>query len=254
VVAIEKDSSQLQIFPDYTDTIWNTMQSILLIEDQIEYQILVKHLLASHCRVTVAESGARATVIARTNIFDLVLLDVVLPDVDGFHLFNQLRAIENLNSVGIVFLTAKELVTDRVTGFALGAEDYIVKPFEPLEFCARIEAKLHAHLLRKSQGELVTKGRLQFDRDKMRALVIADGNEQDLHLTLQEFRLLIHFASHEGHVLSRDQLLTAVWGHNTHVGDRTVDRHISSLRRKLEGQPEFIESVHGLGYRFKAAS
>jgi two-component system phosphate regulon response regulator PhoB len=228
------------------------MQRILLIEDQQDFQLMVKALIGQRCDLLIASNAREALRLAREAELDLILLDVSLPDESGFHLIAKLQALPSLKEVPIVFLTAKAEVTDRVTGFSLGADDYIVKPFEPLEFRARIESKLQLRLSRKQGHQILRAGRLELDCAMFRAFgVDASGKKTDLNLTPHEFRLLNHFLTHEGHVLSRDQLMTTVWGGNIHVLERTIDRHISALRRKLDSQFEEIEAVHGYGYRFR---
>ena len=227
------------------------MQKILLVEDELETQFLVKALLHQKYELIIAGTAREARDLARNLELDLVLLDVGLPDGNGFEVFTELRALSNLEGVPIVFLTGKSGVTDRVAGFALGADDYVVKPFEPLEFRARVEAKMMARRSRKTASDRIRKGRLELDREMFRAFTVDEhGKSTDLNLTPYEFRLLIHFVTHEGHLLSRTDLMSAVWGDQVHVLKRTIDRHISTLRRKLDSPQETLEAVHGLGYRF----
>jgi DNA-binding response OmpR family regulator len=227
------------------------MQKILLIEDQPDIQIIVKTLLGQHYQLIAVATAEDACKAIGLHSMDLVLLDVSLPDDDGFQLFTRLKRAPELREVPIIFLTGKKGINDRVAGFSLGADDYIVKPFEPLEFRARIEAKMNARLLRTQGGERICKGRLELNPAMLKAFTTLDtGSLRDLGLTPHEFHLLIHFMTHEGHVLSRDQLMTVVWGDGVHVLERTIDRHVSSLRRKLDPKHEMIEAVHGVGYKF----
>ena len=230
------------------------MQNILLIEDQIEFHGLVRALLGHRFHVTAAANAAEALRRAESGKIDLVLLDVSLPDQDGFQLFAQLRALPGMNRVPIIFLTGRAQINDRVAAFALGAEDYIVKPFEPLEFRARVEAKLLAQASRETEARTIRKGGLLLEQERYRASVVdAKGDARDLGLTPHEYRLLQYFVQHEGHILARDQLMTAIWGTDVHVLERTIDRHVSALRRKLGDQNGGVESVHGVGYRFTVA-
>jgi DNA-binding response OmpR family regulator len=230
------------------------VQKVLLVEDQLEFQLVVKSILGETHEILIAPTGAAALRIAEEKSPDLVLLDISLPDINGLHLFSKLRGIAATKDVPIVFLTGKNEIADRVAGFSLGADDYIVKPFEPLEFQARIESKLRSRRTHKQSKELIRKGRLLIDSSMMKAFSTdPSGKPTDLGLTPHEFRLLVHFLKHEGHVLSRDQLMSAIWGENIHVLERTIDRHVSTLRRKLDAQHGQIESVHGVGYRFTIA-
>jgi DNA-binding response OmpR family regulator len=227
------------------------MRSILLIEDEPDIQLMVQDLLGQRHKLVMASTAADAFKAIEANSIDLVLLDVGLPDGDGFQVFSRLRAAPRLLEVPIIFLTGNCAVNDRVAAFSLGADDYIVKPFEPLEFRARIEAKMAVRILKLQKRDIVRKGRLELDRAMFKAFVHEEsGTLRDLELTPHEFRLLIHFITHEDHVLSRDQLMTAVWGDEIHVLERTIDRHVSTLRRKLDEKFEQLESVHGIGYRF----
>jgi DNA-binding response OmpR family regulator len=228
------------------------MLRILLIEDQTEFQFIVKAIFdCSRYFFFVATNASEALKILERNEVDLILLDIGLPDTDGFNLFSQLRTLPYSNEVPIIFLTGKKEVSDRVTGFSLGADDYIVKPFEPLEFRARIESKLQNRISRIQSRNILKKGRIELNQAMFKAFVLdSSGEKRDLELTPYEFRLLVHFMSYEGHVMTRDQLITAVWGDHVHVLERTIDRHISSLRRKLDPNFEKINSVRGIGYQF----
>ncbi len=226
------------------------MQKILLIEDQLDAQLIVKALLGHRYQLILASTLGEALQSVEGQEFDLVLLDVQLPDGNGFEFFSQLRGLPQMKDVPIVFLTSKSEVNDKVAAFSLGAEDYIVKPFEPLEFRARVEARLAARLSRMQAREVLRKGRLELDRAMFKAFARDGAKPRDLELTPHEFRLLTYFLQHEGIALTREQLMTAVWGGDIHVLERTIDRHISSLRRKLDAKFEKLEPVHGLGYRF----
>lgn len=225
------------------------MARILLIDDQAEFHFLVRQAVFPH-DVVYAQTTDRALTSIEAGAPDLILLDVGLPDSDGFHLFPRLRAIPALSQVPILFLSGKGTLPDRLTGFALGADDYIVKPFEPLEFKARIEARLASSA--KSGRDLprtIHSGNLKLDFGRMRASYL----DRDLELSPCEFRLLSHFVTHEGYVASRDQLMTAAWSGDVDILDRTVDRHVSMLRKKLSATGCSIKSVRGMGYAFEKA-
>ena len=231
------------------------MQKILLIEDELDMQLMVKLLLSDRYQLIIVPTAGMVAKALEHNSVDLVLLDVSLPDGDGFRIFSELRSSPKLKDVPIVFLTGKSGVNDRVAAFSLGAEDYIVKPFEPLEFRARVESKMSARLNRKQVRDVLVLGRLELDRAMFKAFALDEpGLPRNLGLTSHEFRLLAFFVEHEGHVLSRDRLMNAIWGADVHVLERTIDRHVSALRRKLGGRFEKIESVQGIGYRFCALS
>lgn len=229
------------------------VHSILLIDDSPEVYPLVKNALGVNYKVTLAGTIAQGREVLSQALtqtpFDLILLDVSLPDGDGFGFCGELRGSETFKEIPVIFLTGKAQVSDKVTGFNLGADDYIVKPFDSLELKARIDGKLQ----RRSQvgaNDFMQKGALKLQLSTARAAYFREGQEIDLKLTPTEFKLLYCFMRNEGKILTRDQLLNVVRADKVHVLDRTIDKHISSLRKKLAPYVKYIESVHGIGYRF----
>lgn len=224
------------------------MEKILLVEDCLEVQVLVRGVLGKQYSLTTVGTVAGALNAIENSKFDLIIADIGLPDGDGFHLCNRLKDNDQTSDIPLIFLTTKGSLADKMTGFALGADDYIVKPFEPLELRARIVSKL-----KKSTGinkEIVLKGNLKVNIPFQKVFVIEDEAETDLDLSPNEFRLIYYFLNHEGHVLSRGQLLQKVWGDNANVTERTVDSHVYTLRKKLKAHASYLESVFGEGYRF----
>jgi len=177
----------------------------------------------------------------------LILLDLMLPGVDGLEVCKLLKADPATSGIRIVMLTARGGEADVVTGLELGADDYIPKPFSPRILMARVKA-----VLRRAQGpaaaaSVLSIGKLRIDLDRHE--VKAGGKRCDL--TASEFKLLHYMAQQPGRVFTRDQLIDAARGADVVVGDRTVDVHIASLRRKLSAYGDFIETVRGIGYRFR---
>jgi two-component system alkaline phosphatase synthesis response regulator PhoP len=192
-----------------------------------------------------APSGLSA---ARGGRFDLILLDVMLPGGSGFDVCRTLR--QQGVQTPILMLTARGQVVDRVVGLKLGADDYLIKPFEMAELLARIEA-----LLRRGAKQTATMGDTfrfgDITLDVRRAEVTKAG--QPVELSAREFKLLCYFAEHRGAALTRDELLNEVWGYNAMPSTRTVDVHVAWLRQKLEDNPrhpQYILTVHGIGYKF----
>ena len=178
---------------------------------------------------------------------DLIILDVMLPDGDGFELCRRIRADPSLTSIPILFLTARSEEADRVMGLEIGGDDYVTKPFSPRELLARVKA----HLRRQSSSKSKVVGPIRVDVDSRRAYL----RDQQLSLTATEFRLLELFLSSPGRVFSREQLLNAIWGEGYHVSPRNVDVHIRRLRERIEDtpdDPQWIQTVRGFGYRFEA--
>jgi two-component system alkaline phosphatase synthesis response regulator PhoP len=222
---------------------------ILLVEDEPSLVLtLTDRLVSEGYRVDTAGDGEEALAKAMEGVFDLIVLDVMLPRKNGFDVCRDLRQ-KGLDTP-ILMLTARAQVVDRVVGLKLGADDYLTKPFEMIELLARVEA-----LLRRGRSpaavpaESYAFGDVQVDF--RRAEVRRNG--QLLSLSALELRLLRHFIENRGLVLSRDELLDRVWGYDATAVTRTVDVHVASLRQKIEpnpSRPQHVVTVHRLGYKF----
>jgi two-component system alkaline phosphatase synthesis response regulator PhoP len=222
---------------------------LLLVEDEPGLQLaLTDRLAAEGYRVETAAVGHSAVRRATGEPFDVILLDVMLPGRDGFDVAKTIR--QQGVQTPILMLTARSQVVDRVVGLKLGADDYLTKPFEMAELLARIEALLR----RAPTTSGVSLERFQFGEvlvDVRKAEVTRDGALMDL--SAKEFHLLRYFVEHRGATLSREELLTEVWGYHATPSTRTVDVHVAWLRQKLEPNPrlpQYILTVHGLGYKF----
>jgi len=178
----------------------------------------------------------------------LLLLDIMIPGVDGIELCRHIRANKMLSGTRIIFLTAKTGEADRIKGFELGGDDYITKPFSPRELVARVKAVLRrSHQL--EQPEILSLGQIEIDASSM----ILKVNGQTVPTTAREFRLLHYLACHRARVFTRDQLLDAVWSAGCFVTPRSVDVYMRRLREKIEPDPEnpsYLKTVRGIGYRF----
>jgi DNA-binding response OmpR family regulator len=232
------------------------MSRILLIEDSLETQLLIIRVVGDSAIVTCVANGREGLTQAEASTFDLILLDVNLPDLNGFQLCAQLRGNDRTKQIPIIFITGNESTADKITGFSLGADDYIVKPFNPLELRARLQSKLKkCEEQQGTQKQWLQRGNIRLNVALQRGVVAGAQHEIDLALTPNEFKLLYYFFRHENHVLSRDQLLSELWSERgIHVTDRTIDKNISLLRKKLGPATHQIETVHGLGYRFCVAA
>ena len=228
---------------------------ILVVDDHREIRDLLAKYLAKHgFRVTVAEDGVAMKRVLKTSAIDLVVLDIMMPGEDGLSLCRHLR---ESGALPVILLTAMAEETDRVVGLEIGADDYLVKPFNPRELVARIKAVLRrAHSLppRSAPRAAAT---LRFDRWTLdvgrRELIGADGVA--IPLGTAEFQLLSAFLDHPRMVLSRDQLLDLTRGRAANVFDRSIDNQVSRLRRKIEADPKkpmLIKTVWGGGYSFAA--
>jgi two-component system alkaline phosphatase synthesis response regulator PhoP len=221
---------------------------LLLVEDEPGLVMtLTDRLLAEGYEVDSVGEASAALERASAGGFDAILLDVMLPGGNGFDVCRTLR--QRGVHTPILMLTARGQVVDRVVGLKLGADDYLVKPFEMAELLARIEA-----LLRRAPAAAASANGRRFGDvtiDFRRAEVTKAGQRVDL--SAREFKLLRYFVEHPGAALSRDELLNGVWGYNSMPSTRTVDVHVAWLRQKLETNPrhpEHLLTVHGLGYKF----
>jgi DNA-binding response OmpR family regulator len=219
------------------------MSRILIAEDEPRLSsFLEKGLRAAGYSTTVCDDGVRCAVMARDDEFDLLILDVGLPGQDGFAVLRAIRA--RGEKMPVLILTARDEVVDTVTGLDSGADDYVTKPFVFEELLARVRARLRTPELGESALELHGGG-VRLDVRTRRAEV--DGAE--VELTAKEFTLLETFLRHPGQVLSREQLLSHVWGYDFDPGSNVVDVYVGYLRRKLGS--ERFETVRGMGYRLK---
>jgi phosphate regulon transcriptional regulator PhoB len=222
-------------------------RKILIVEDDRDIvEMITYNLRADGYEVLSAFTGKDGITVARRERPDLIILDVMLPVMDGFEVCRVLKSTEATACVPIIILSAKSQETDKIVGLELGADDYVTKPFSPRELIARIKAVLRRNQERQPRGE-ITRGQIVIDGTKHKVLV----RKQEIELTATEFRLLECLAQRPGVVLSRSQLLEAFGGDESMVYDRTVDAHIKSLRRKLGKAKDYIETVRGVGYRFR---
>lgn len=222
---------------------------ILVVDDEPDIlSVLVYHLSREGYRVTTAINGPGALTTAESDRPDLIILDLMLPGMDGYEVLQRLRRNSRTESIPLILLTARREEEERVKGFEVGADDYITKPFSARELTLRVEA-----LLRRSRAEpfsqtrRIAAGSVELDRDAHRAF--SGGDE--LQLTPLEYRLLEVLLERRGRVQSRRQLLQAVWDTNAPIETRTVDMHVARLRTKLGEAAPLIETVRGLGYRFR---
>ncbi len=222
------------------------MRDILVVEDSPEHQKLVARVLGSF-HLSFVESAEEAWVKLSARDYDLILLDISLPNKDGYTLLAEIQSLRHLQETPIICLTGKSGITDKITAFTLGADDYVVKPFDPLELKARVEGKISKRHRIKTSSLFIEFNALRIDLTTQR--VFQGENREPLELTPIEFRLLSKLTSWPERVFTRDQLLIAGWGENASVLDRAVDVHICGLRKKLGSIGSCIEAISGTGYR-----
>ncbi len=222
------------------------MKKILVVDDEPGVRKLVSSYLKKEgFEILEAGDGAAALSLARRQRPDLVVLDLMLPEIDGLEVCRILR---NESDAFVIMLTAKAEETDMLVGLGLGADDYLVKPFSPRELVARVKAVLRRGSRGKVSYSFLEAGPLRLDQTRHEAFV----KGRRLDLTAREFEILAHLLKRPGMVFTREQLLEQVWGYNFYGDPRVVDVHVAKLRKKLEkdpARPGYIKTVRGIGYK-----
>ena len=226
------------------------VEKILVVEDDKNISQLIRYNLEKagfECRSVI--TGEEAFTILDTEAVSLVILDVMLPKMSGFEVCRELKHEKKYTYIPVTLLTAKGEEVDRIVGLELGADDYIVKPFSPRELVLRVKAILKRGKSKKEETkrDIIEADFLKIDIPRHKITV----HNKDIQLTAMEFNLLVLLLERRGRVQSREQLLTTVWQIESDVTTRTVDTHIKRLRQKLGKMGDAIETVRGLGYRFK---
>lgn len=229
---------------------------ILIVEDEPEIANLIQLALEKEgfsCRI--CGDGLSALQVFREQQPDLIILDLMLPGLDGLEVCARIRQKPGLKDPYILMLTAKGEEIDRVIGLSTGADDYMVKPFSPRELLARVRALLRRSLRQRGQEQVYRTEHFIIDVDQHTASRQMGGDElEHLDLTTLEFNLLSTFVSHPGRVWNRTQLIDKLWGDNFFGDERVVDTHVARLRKKIEpdpANPAFIKTVIGVGYKFE---
>lgn len=223
-------------------------EKILIVEDDKNISKLIKYNLEKegfHCETCF--NGEEAVTILDKDLYELMILDIMLPGIDGLEVCRRVKKKKELANVQIILLTAKGEEVDRVVGFELGADDYIVKPFSPRELILRIRAILRRRNPVELDEEKIVSGKIAVDRARHKVTV----DKKEIELTSMEFNLLVVLMQRKGRVQSREKLLEDVWDIASDVTTRTVDTHIKRLREKMGKDGSFIETVRGVGYRFR---
>ena len=225
--------------------------SLFVVEDDPDISRLVRHHLENEgFTVRVFSTGTNVLAEAERQRPALFVLDIMVPGKDGLEICRTIRQMPGLAAVPVIFLTAKSGEADRVLGLELGADDYIAKPFSPRELVARIRSVLRGLGQVPAAGEVLRLGELEIDASSMTVQV----QGRNVLTTVREFRLLEYLASHRGRVLTRDQLLDAVWKETPFVTPRSIDVYIRRLREKIEldpRHPQYLKTLRGIGYRFE---
>jgi two-component system, OmpR family, phosphate regulon response regulator PhoB len=237
-------------FQLFSDPEWNMSKtSILIVEDDIDIlKLLAYNLRTAGYEVLTCEEGFQAVTMAKHRLPDLVLLDLMIPCLDGFEVCKELKRSPETRNIPVIMLTARSEEVDRIVGLELGADDYVVKPFSPRELMLRVRAVLRRSTAEPAAAKSFWQNEgLRVDFEAHKATI--DGEE--VILTATEFKLLVELIRSRGKVQTRDQLLDKVWGYQFEGYARTVDTHVRRLRQKLGNYSRWVETVRGVGYRFR---
>lgn len=221
---------------------------IAIIDDEPDIlELVALHLKKSGFKTAEFENAGDFLKFLKKNKPALIVLDLMLPDMDGLEVCKHLKKDDDISSIPIIMLTAKGEETDKVLGLELGADDYVTKPFSPKELTARVKAVLRRKKLKQDSEIIEIGGILEIDPEKYEARV--EGKK--IELTTTEFRILHLLASKKERVFSREQILDYLWGEEKAILDRTIDVHIRNLRHRLKKAAKFIKNVRGIGYKLE---
>lgn len=225
-----------------------SMKTILVIEDDADVLSLIEYnFKQAGFAVQTAEDGEVGLRLAQKSIPDLIILDLMLPQMDGREVCRQLKQKESTRSISVLMLTGLAAEADRIVGLELGADDYVTKPFSPRELVLRVQAILRRNQPADSTHEVLSVGEISIYPQQHRV----DVEGVTVPLTTMEFRLLNYLAGNAGKVQTRELILENVWGHRHNYSSRTVDTHIRRLRSKLGRAGSYIDTVRSIGYRFR---
>lgn len=226
------------------------MSKILLVDDEPDILEFLKYNLEQEDFEVLTSTNGKDALKKILLKPDLIILDIMMPEMDGFELYQQIKSDKNFRYIPIIFLTAKSGETNEIKGLDLGASDYIQKPISPKKLIARIKSNLRKSAVVNKKEKSITElnvGPLIIDTDQFMVKI----NNKKKYFPRKEFQLLYFLASNPSKVMNRDTLLKEIWGNDVFVVDRTIDVHIRKIREKLGKHSEIIETIKGVGYRFK---
>ncbi len=224
---------------------------ILVVEDSADSALIIKSSLGFKFKIEIVGTLAEARMKLVHTSYSLLLIDVLLPDGLGFDLYKEFNQTLERSGTPVIFLTSKNSIEDKYLGFSLGADDYVTKPFDPDELLLRVESQVLRSQRRRFLSENISRGPLRLEVQSMAAYLKVDEGEKHISLTPIEFKLLLHLAQNPNLVLSRTQLLQAIWGSQVFIEDRSIDKHICTLRKKIHPYEAAVKTVSGIGYKFQ---
>ena len=223
------------------------METILIIEDEIDIANLVRfNFERNGYSVDIAHDGREGLEKILKNQPDLVILDLMLPEIDGYKILKKMQRDTRSHSIPVIMLTAKSQIDDRLKGLELGADDYVTKPFSPKELILRAQAILKRNRVTPVAEDFLL-GPFRFDKNALAFFI----HDQPLSLSLIEFKLFLFLCQRAGQSQDRNNLLKVVWGYSDEIHSRTLDTHMKRLRKKLGNEGSFIETIRGIGYRVR---
>ena len=225
------------------------MYRILCVEDSVEVQLVLKRTFAKDHECVVANSIKQARIELKKSLFDLLILDIGLPDGDGLRFCSELKTSDQHNLIPVFILTGNRSLQEKIIGFQLGIEDFLVKPFEPLELKLRIESRLKKINQSKETKDVLILGNIRIHFSIQRVTIELATGSSTIELSSTEFKIFSFLARHQDSVKSRDQIISVVWGECIHLSDRTIDSHMSRIRKKISLSDCSIEAVQNSGYR-----
>lgn len=231
----------------------NMKVKVLVVDDEKDIVDLIKYNLEKENEfiVSTANNGKQALELASSDKPDLILLDIMMPELNGFDVCKKLKSDNTTSKIPVIFLTAKENEIDEIVGLELGADDYIQKPISPRKVIARIKSVIRRSNMEQDSmpayQEVIKFKNIEVDSNTHTVRI----SSKDVFFPKKEFQLLHFLLSNRGRVFSREVLLNQIWGENIYVIDRTIDVHIAKVREKLGEYSDYIETIKGLGYRFK---
>lgn len=224
------------------------MATILIVDDEQDIrELIAMNLQRESYQVLEAADGLEAVAIAKKELPDLILLDLMLPEKDGYGVFQDLKAEKSTQSIAIIMLTARGKLDERIMGLSLGADDYVCKPFSPKELMLRIKNVL-ARVQARPTGAITRNGDFKLDKNELKFYLCGE----EIDLTITEFKLLFVLIESAGTVQERGDLLRRIWGYNDMIQTRTLDTHITRLREKLGSHGSRIETLRSVGYLFNS--
>lgn len=226
------------------------MFKLLCIDDSKEVQIMVKRIFTGAALVYAAETLQEAQTELQNNSIDLILLDLTLPDGEGLDFFKYLHDSSHYAQIPVIILTSKNHIQDKLLGFHSGAEDYIVKPFDPTELKIRAETRVKHYQKFKDHDSILQLGNLLINHLEQKVTITEEKKHELVELTSTEFKILSYMAKNKDRVLSREQIINMTWKNGFHISDRTIDSHISRIRKKISKSDHTITAIQNVGYKF----